>query len=206
MATRTESLLTELEPRLRQALVAAYGLEVGTECTADAIAWGWEHRERLDPLIDASRIVPGSESVVFEVEGGVISVQFDLAPDQPRSGANRCQLDGRREGAELRLRDEWSCWNRALRPATRADGGPPMRWGCKPRFFFGGSWFGGKNFFAEVGMPPGSPGAIFTLQDGKRVLVRPSFDLVMYVGPIAETVDVFRADGTFTTERTGACL
>jgi DNA-directed RNA polymerase specialized sigma24 family protein len=50
MATRTESLLTELEPRLRQALVAAYGLEVGTECTADAIAWGWEHRERLDTL------------------------------------------------------------------------------------------------------------------------------------------------------------
>ena len=34
-------------PRLRAALVAAYGPEVGVEATADAMAYGWEHWARL---------------------------------------------------------------------------------------------------------------------------------------------------------------
>lgn len=40
----SESLLVSLRPRLRDGLVAAYGLEIGAECCADAMAWGWEHR------------------------------------------------------------------------------------------------------------------------------------------------------------------
>jgi DNA-directed RNA polymerase specialized sigma24 family protein len=35
------------EPRLRRALVAAYGPEVGRDAVAEALAWGWEHWERL---------------------------------------------------------------------------------------------------------------------------------------------------------------
>ena len=35
------------EPKLRNALVAAYGLEVGTEAASDALAHGWEHWERV---------------------------------------------------------------------------------------------------------------------------------------------------------------
>ncbi|MDA3037946.1 MAG: RNA polymerase sigma factor [Actinomycetota bacterium] len=42
-----EQLLSRIEPRLRQALVAAYGVETGQDCSADAMAWAWEHRERL---------------------------------------------------------------------------------------------------------------------------------------------------------------
>jgi hypothetical protein len=30
------------EPRLSYALAAAYGLEVGAEATADAMAWAWK--------------------------------------------------------------------------------------------------------------------------------------------------------------------
>ena len=50
MATNTETLLADLEPRLRQALVAAYGMEIGIECCADAVAWAWEHRARLEGM------------------------------------------------------------------------------------------------------------------------------------------------------------
>lgn len=32
---------------LRQALIAAYGAEVGTEVTAEALAYAWEHWDRL---------------------------------------------------------------------------------------------------------------------------------------------------------------
>jgi DNA-directed RNA polymerase specialized sigma24 family protein len=35
------------EPRLRRAFVAAYGSERGREATAEALAYAWEHWERL---------------------------------------------------------------------------------------------------------------------------------------------------------------
>jgi DNA-directed RNA polymerase specialized sigma24 family protein len=37
----------ETEPRLSYALAAAYGVEVGAEATADALAWAWEHWEKV---------------------------------------------------------------------------------------------------------------------------------------------------------------
>lgn len=43
-----ERLFAALEPRLRRALVAAYGPDDGREAAADALAWAWEHSERLD--------------------------------------------------------------------------------------------------------------------------------------------------------------
>lgn len=42
-----EALIAEVEPPLRRALCAAYGLERGREATAEAVAWAWEHRDRL---------------------------------------------------------------------------------------------------------------------------------------------------------------
>jgi RNA polymerase sigma factor (sigma-70 family) len=41
------NLLIELEPKLRRALVARYGLDVGCEVTAEAVAWGVQHADRL---------------------------------------------------------------------------------------------------------------------------------------------------------------
>ena len=60
-AARTAGELTELagrhqtfttfviavEPRLRQALVARYGRERGREAAAEALAWGWQHWDRV---------------------------------------------------------------------------------------------------------------------------------------------------------------
>ncbi len=37
----------EVEPRLSYAFYAAYGPEMGNEVTADALAYAWEHRERV---------------------------------------------------------------------------------------------------------------------------------------------------------------
>ncbi len=40
----------QTEPRLRRALMATYGFESGREATAEALAWAWEHRDRLDEI------------------------------------------------------------------------------------------------------------------------------------------------------------
>jgi DNA-directed RNA polymerase specialized sigma24 family protein len=42
--------LGEVEPRLRQALVAAYGPVDGREATVDALSWAWEHWDRLGDI------------------------------------------------------------------------------------------------------------------------------------------------------------
>lgn len=39
-----------VEPRLRRALVAAFGSDTGREATAEALAWAWEHRDRLEAI------------------------------------------------------------------------------------------------------------------------------------------------------------
>ena len=36
-----------VEPRLRRALVAAYGTDVGRDAAADALAWAWQHWDRV---------------------------------------------------------------------------------------------------------------------------------------------------------------
>lgn len=38
------------EPKLRNALVAAYGVEVGVEAAADALAYGWEHWDHVQGM------------------------------------------------------------------------------------------------------------------------------------------------------------
>ena len=46
-AAAFDALLRDVEPRLRRALVAAHGPTLGREAAADAMAWAWEHLERL---------------------------------------------------------------------------------------------------------------------------------------------------------------
>lgn len=45
-----ESFLHTVEPPLRRALVATYGYDMGRTATAEALAWAWEHRDRLPDL------------------------------------------------------------------------------------------------------------------------------------------------------------
>ena len=45
--TEFERFAELAEARLRRAYVAAYGTDRAAEATAEALAWAWEHRERL---------------------------------------------------------------------------------------------------------------------------------------------------------------
>jgi len=45
-----EAFVAEAEPRLRHALVAAYGFEEGRDAAAEALAYAWEHWPRLQGL------------------------------------------------------------------------------------------------------------------------------------------------------------
>lgn len=45
-----EAFVTDAEPRLSHALAAAYGFEVGADAAADALAYAWEHWERLQAM------------------------------------------------------------------------------------------------------------------------------------------------------------
>lgn len=49
-AARFESLLTTVEGPLRRALVAAYGADTGREAAAEALAWAWEHLDRVQRM------------------------------------------------------------------------------------------------------------------------------------------------------------
>jgi RNA polymerase sigma-70 factor (ECF subfamily) len=43
-----EAFFAAAEPRLRRALVAAFGFERGREAVAEALAWAWEHWPELE--------------------------------------------------------------------------------------------------------------------------------------------------------------
>jgi RNA polymerase sigma factor (sigma-70 family) len=45
-----DDFVARVGPRLRAGLVAAYGPEVGSEATSEALAYGWEHRVRLEQM------------------------------------------------------------------------------------------------------------------------------------------------------------
>ncbi len=52
-AAEFETFTREGEPRLRRALVAAYGFEDGRDATAEALAYAWEHWERVREMPNA---------------------------------------------------------------------------------------------------------------------------------------------------------
>lgn len=49
-AAAFESFVLAAEPRLRRALIAAYGFDDGRDATAEALAYAWEHWDRLAGL------------------------------------------------------------------------------------------------------------------------------------------------------------
>lgn len=52
-----EAFVREVEPRLRRALVAAYGFEDGRDATAEALAYAWENWDRLSGMSNAAGYV-----------------------------------------------------------------------------------------------------------------------------------------------------
>ena len=73
-----EEFVREAEPRLRRALVAAYGFETGRDAAAEALAYAWEHWERLQDIknlpgylyrVGQSRSRRRKPAVLFEIPG-----------------------------------------------------------------------------------------------------------------------------------------
>ena len=44
------SFVEEVGPRLKRALCVGFGIESGVEATADALAYGWEHWDRIETM------------------------------------------------------------------------------------------------------------------------------------------------------------
>lgn len=44
------TFVTDIEPRLRRALTAVFGAEVGRDAAAEALAYGWEHWDRVEGM------------------------------------------------------------------------------------------------------------------------------------------------------------
>lgn len=42
----------QVEPRVRLALIAAYGSDRGREAAAEALAWAWEHQDRVAGMVN----------------------------------------------------------------------------------------------------------------------------------------------------------
>jgi DNA-directed RNA polymerase specialized sigma24 family protein len=45
-----DRVVGSVERQVRRALVARYGVDIGVETTADAVAWAWEHLDELDEM------------------------------------------------------------------------------------------------------------------------------------------------------------
>ena len=61
MATVTadfESFVLAVEPRLRAALVARFGADVGREATAEALAFAWERWPAVEGMAEAPPSAP----------------------------------------------------------------------------------------------------------------------------------------------------
>ena len=74
--TGFERFVREVEPRLRRALVAAYGGQRGREATAEALSWAWENWDRVRAMeyphrylfrVGRSRTRARRQRVVFDV-------------------------------------------------------------------------------------------------------------------------------------------
>ncbi|MEM7140405.1 MAG: sigma-70 family RNA polymerase sigma factor [Actinomycetota bacterium] len=93
-------LLEETERRLRRALPAAVGVEATPDAIAEALAWAWEHRDRVETLgnphgylyrvaVNAGRRVPRTPDLppvdtasIPEVEPGLVPALAELSAMQ----------------------------------------------------------------------------------------------------------------------------
>jgi DNA-directed RNA polymerase specialized sigma24 family protein len=94
------AFVREVEPRLRRALVAAYGPDRGREATAEALAYAWEHWARVRAMgnpagylyrVGQSRSRPRRRPPLFAaessdrepmVEPGLMRAMADLSEQQ----------------------------------------------------------------------------------------------------------------------------
>lgn len=83
-ATDFSTFVKEVEPKVRYALVAAYGPERGLEATAEAFAYAWQHWDRIRPMDNPAGYVyrVGSHHAARLVP--ISSPRFPTVPQDPQ--------------------------------------------------------------------------------------------------------------------------
>lgn len=76
---RFSALCADVEPRLRRALVAVHGPDIGSDAAAEALAWAWEHLERLERMTNPAGYLwrVGSTAARRLRRGGAREVEMD---------------------------------------------------------------------------------------------------------------------------------
>jgi DNA-directed RNA polymerase specialized sigma24 family protein len=97
---------TTVEPRLRRAFVAWYGVDVGPDATADALAYAWEHwpeLEAMDNPVGYLFRVGQSKARRYRRRPIVLPavVEADLPDVDPRLPAALARLSPRQRAAVL---------------------------------------------------------------------------------------------------------
>ena len=137
-----------VEPQLRTALVGVYGPDRGVEATAEALAFAWEHWDRVKGLsnpagylyrVGQSRTRPRKTRTLFyrpEVSRAVDRAGSGCGPQEPASGAAgrggprvRCrvhQYGSRRDAGHIRFDSKDEHQARLGQPATFAGGDGQM--------------------------------------------------------------------------------
>src|SRR4051794_12853309 len=91
-----------VEPRLRRALVAAYGSDAGREAAADALAWAWQHWDRVRAMdnpggylwrVGQTAVRRTTRRQQHEVADGRV-IELELVHDRPTERAVEPALDG----------------------------------------------------------------------------------------------------------------
>jgi RNA polymerase sigma factor (sigma-70 family) len=79
-----EAFVAAHERRLRQALTATFGIERGREAAADALAYAWEHWERVAAMANpvGYLFVVGRDRHRRRLRDRIARPVFDVAPDQ----------------------------------------------------------------------------------------------------------------------------
>jgi DNA-directed RNA polymerase specialized sigma24 family protein len=133
--SRFGALVHRVEVPLRRALVAAYGVEAGREAAADALAWAWEHLDRLEPMpnpggylfrVGQTAARKGRRWSVRRVDAAVPEAGSDDRPAiEPRLAEALGQLSGQQRAAVLLVHG----WGESLvdAAATMGCGVPTLR-------------------------------------------------------------------------------
>ena len=114
-----DHFVAEAEPRLRHALVAALGQQLGVEATSIALAYGWEYREEVRAMANPTgylyrvgrtrvtrrrrepRFLPVPVAATHEIEPG-LPAALDGLTERQRAAVMMVHADGwtRQEAAE----------------------------------------------------------------------------------------------------------
>lgn len=186
--------------------VKASGQRAPNEQELAAVIAEFEPRE--------GEVIDNSVTIVQELESGAAVVEFDVLPSADDDLGNgiitdRCQIVAQQspDGFGGMAANGYSCFDPGFDQFEANDTEYVFSYGCQPAYSFpGGSFFGKRDFEAIVDLVADSPGVIFTRENGDSVLVRPTNDMAVYIGPPANQMTIFTANGDANTIRTDDCL